>query len=391
MPRGTPVPITPEVLDWAIRTSGYGENEVAEKLGISTSTLKAWLSGAEKPGLTLLRHLAAVLKRPLATFLLPNSPRSATIHVEFRHPPGNPRRHLNAVEATYLREASRLQRGLAWIQSQIGESPVPFPSVSTADDHERVAEEERQRIRVSIEEQLQWDSSSQALRAWRRAFEERGIVVCFFPMGKNSSRGFSLWNEYAPLLAVNTHWNYQARTFTLLHEYAHLITRTSSSCVGHVSARIRPGEDQVERWCERFAAAFLAPWRAIESLLTQKLRWRFGTQIEDIGIARKLANSFHISVRAMTLRLIDHGVATWDLYRQIPEYVDDKSGGGGGGGRSRLQIRRDEYGDQAARVMIRGLEKDVLSRTDVLSYLDVADSDLDSLASLMDRRRAIEI
>jgi len=93
----------------------------------------------------------------------------------------------------------------------------------------------------------------------------------------------------------------------------------------------------------------------------------------------------------MTLRLIDHGVATWDLYRQIPEYVDDKSGGGGGGGRSRLQIRRDEYGDQAARVMIRGLEKDVLSRTDVLSYLDVADSDLDSLASLMDRRRAIEI
>lgn len=386
MARSTPIPITPEVLDWAIRTSGYAQSEIADGLGISTATLKAWLSGNEKPGLTPLRHLAAFLKRPLATFLLPAPPRSASIHVEFRHPPGETRRSLNAVEMNYLREASRLQRGIAWVLSQVGEAPLPFSSVSTLDDHERVAGEERQRLRVSIEEQLRWATHSQALQAWRSAFEQRGIIVCLLPMGKDSSRGFSLWNEYAPLLAVNTRWNQQARIFTLFHEYAHLITRTSSSCVGHISVRIRPGEDQVERWCERFAAAFLAPWRAIESMLTQNFRWRVGTQIDDLRTAQKLANKFHISVRAMTLRLIDHNVATWDLYKQIPEYVDDKSGGGGGGGRTRLQIRQDEYGDHPSRVLIRALQNDVLSRTDVLSYLDVADSDLDSLTSLTDGR-----
>ena len=73
-------------------------------------------------------------------------------------------------------------------------------------------------------------------------------------------------------------------------------------------------------------------------------------------------------------------------HKQIPEYVDDKSGGGGGGGRTRLQFRQDEYGDHPSRVLIRALQNDVLSRTDVLSYLDVADSDLDSLTSLTDGR-----
>lgn len=381
MPRGKLVPITVEVLDWAIRTSGYSQNEIAEKLGISTATLRAWMDGNEQPGLTLLRRLASILKRPLATFLLPAPPRSVSVHVEFRHPPGETRRSLNSVETSSLREASRVQRGLASVLSQLGEPPIPFSSVSTADDYERVATEERQVIRVSLEEQIRWATHSQALQAWRNALEERGITVFFLPMGKDSSRGFSLWNEYAPLLTVNTHWNTQARIFTIFHEYAHLITRTSSSCLGHVSARIRSGEDHVERWCERFAAAFLAPWSAIEEIATQRFGWQTGKEVESLALPRKLANTFHISLRAMTLRLIDHGVANWDLYKQIPDYVDDKGGGGGGEGRTRLQIRKDEYGSHTTRVMIKGLESEVLGRTDVLSYLDVTDKDLDSLVS----------
>lgn len=381
MPRGRPVPITPEVLDWAIRTSGYSQNEIADKLDISPSTLRSWIAGNEKPGLTGLRRLAILLKRPLATFLLPAPPRSASVHVEFRHPPGEARRSLNSVEVNNLREASRIQRGLASILSQIGEPSIPFPSVSTSDDHERVAAEERQRIRLAVEDQFRWSTHSQAIQAWRNALEQRGLIVFFLPMGKESSRGFSLWNEYAPLITVNTHWNHQARIFTLFHEYAHLITRTSSSCLGHISARIRPGEDHVERWCERFAAAFLAPWRTIENVATQRFGWQLGREIHDLALARKLANTFHISLRAMTLRLIDHGIASWDLYGQIPEYIDNKGGGGGGEGRTRLRIRQDEYGDQTTRVFIKGLQHDVLGRTDVLSYLDVTDTDLDSLVS----------
>jgi hypothetical protein len=83
----------------------------------------------------------------------------------------------------------------------------------------------------------------------------------------------------------------------------------------------------------------------------------------------------------MTLRLIDHNVAGWELYSQIPSQADGKPAGGGGGGRNRLQVRLDEYGIKPAQIFVRGLHNDVLSRTDVLDYLDIGDSDLDLVES----------
>ena len=381
MPRGRPVPITPSVLDWAISNSGYSRQEVSEKLGVSIAVLKAWLGGTEQPTLTPLRELANVLKRPLATFLLPNPPRSTVGRIEFRHPPGEGRTALNSVEIANLREASRLQEGLAWILSELGDTPVSFPIHSISSDYVRIAQEERERLGVTIQQQLQWTNASQALNAWRRALEEKGVMVLLLSIGSSSSRGFSLWNDYAPIIAANTHWNNQARIFTLFHEYAHLITRTSSSCTGHVAHRIRQGEDPVERWCERFAAAFLAPWEDVQRSLIGVCGWSRGEVIRDLSVLRKLANLFRISLRAMALRLIDHDVAGWDLYSQIPLRADGKPAGGGGGGRNRLQIRLDEYGLKPARIFVRGLHNDVLSRTDVLDYLDIGDSDLDFVES----------
>jgi hypothetical protein len=121
-------------------------------------------------------------------------------------------------------------------------------------------------------------------------------------------------------------------------------------------------------------------------LLVELYGWRSGELIQNLGAVRRLSNLFRVSLRAMTLRLIDHDAATWDLYAQIPLHADGKTGGGGGGGRDRLQIRLDEYGRRPARIFLRGLENEVLSRTDVLDYLDVADSDLDRIGSGISQR-----
>lgn len=381
MPRGRTIPITPSVLEWAISSSGYSRQEVSERLDMPIAHLRAWLGGTEQPTLTPLRRLANVLKRPLATFLLPSPPRSTVGRVEFRHPPGEGRTTLNSKEIENLREAARLQEGLAWVLSELGETPISFPNHSISGDPVRIAAEERGRLEITAQQQLEWSSASVALNAWRGALEENGVMVLLLSMGSSSSRGFSLWNEFAPLIAANTHWNNQARIFTLFHEYAHLITRTSSSCTGHIAHRIRQGEDSTERWCERFAAAFLAPWEDVERSLIETCGWRRGETVHDLRVLRRLANLFRISLRAMALRLIDHQVAGWDLYSRIPSQADWKQAGGGGGGRNRLQIRLDEYGRRPANIFVRGLHNDVLSRTDVLDFLDIGDSDLDLVES----------
>ncbi|MDE3219711.1 MAG: ImmA/IrrE family metallo-endopeptidase, partial [Nitrospirota bacterium] len=322
MPRGQTVPITPEVLEWAVRTSGHSVQEIADRLGVSNDLVSEWVSGSKRPTLTPLRRLASFLRRPLAAFLLPAPPRVSTQQVEFRRPPDEHRRSLNPVEVQNLRQASRLQRGIAWILSELNEEPADLPTTTIRRDPESVAEELRRRLGVTVEQQLECSTDSKAMHLWRDHLQQSRVIVLLLPMGESSSRGFSLWDQQAPLIAVNTHWNNSARIFTMFHELAHLITRTNSVCSEHTHARLREGDDPVERWSERFAAAFLAPSSDLERVLVERFAWRRGQVIDDLRVARRLASTFHVSIRAMTLRLIDHRIAGWELYRQIPRLSD---------------------------------------------------------------------
>lgn len=63
MPRGQTVPVTPEVLDWVIQTSGHTGQEIADRLGVTDQTIAAWLSGSQKPTLTSLRRHSIRLAR----------------------------------------------------------------------------------------------------------------------------------------------------------------------------------------------------------------------------------------------------------------------------------------------------------------------------------------
>lgn len=377
MARPTKVPVTPAVVEWAIEESGHSLAELAIKLGVSPQTLRAWLSGKDRPSLTEFHRLANTLKRSEASFFLPKPPKGQRLSVQFRHPPDSGRTDLSPVELVYLREASRLQRTVSWALKEMGHAPIDLPRVEIDSNAEETAVDTRERVVISTQQQLEWRSSTHALNAWRSALEDSGVLVFLLPMGREACRGFSLWDRYAPLIAANTWWNNEARSFTLFHEYGHLLTRTASVCSNGKPA-LRTGADPAERWCERFAAAVLLPWADVRRHLRAK-GWVPGETITDLSIASVVARRFKASLRATVLRLIDKGVATWDLYDQIPPYVDDKPQGGGGEGRNRREIREDEYGKRTHNVLLRAVDRDVLTRNDVIGLLDVTDSDLDAL------------
>jgi Zn-dependent peptidase ImmA (M78 family) len=381
MPRGTKVPITPTVLKWAVDESGYDRAAIAKAAGATTAALDAWMAGREQPNATAFRKLAVFLARPEAVFFLPEAPASSRVQVKFRAAPGaSPRKPL-PTELLRIREAARLQRGLAWVMDELGEKLLTLPALSLEQDPEAAAEIARSDLGIDEEQQLAWTSASAAQHGWRRALEDRGVAVFLLPMGKDAVRGFSLWDEKVPLVAVNTHWNPEARAFTMFHEYAHLLTRTSSMCAQPAAATPPRGSgDPVERWCERFAAAFLAPWAAVDRLLVDRYEWTPGEPIEDLRVASYVAKKLRISLRAAVLRLINHGVAGWALYKKIPPAADAKRGGGPAtGGRHRPQIRADEYGMRTLRTFLEGVRRDAITRDDALRYLDVADTQVAEL------------
>lgn len=371
-----PVPITPGVLAWAMEQAGLSRKDLAERLEVKHDIVDGWLSGESQPGVTEFRRMAELLHRPSATLLLPSPPKVEALSVQFRHPPGAENRLLMPTERLRLREASRLQRGLRWISQELNESVAHLPKLETSDDFDEVAKTLRRQLGVTALEQASWTSESVAFRSWRAAIERLGIVVLALPMGADSARGFSLWDEWVPVIAVNTHWNQAARIFTLFHELGHLTTRTSSVCQESFADHHKAKGDDVERWCESFAAAVLLPPNATDAFLVQRFGWDRKQKISDLSRATAISRRFRVSLRAAVLRLIQRGLAEWSLYRAIPHASENKPGGGGGKGRTRPEARRDEYGARTASLFRTGLARDVLGPDEAIGYLNVGDAEL---------------
>jgi Zn-dependent peptidase ImmA (M78 family) len=371
MALATEVPITPSVLEWAIDQSGFELDEVARAADVSITELQAWLNGNTKPGLGQMRKLATKLHRPFASFLLPSPPKTRQLAVEFRHPRDDDR-DLSPVELRYLRRSSRMQEVLSWLSKELEQPPSKIPSIPLSGNPEQVADLIRGLIRIPTSEQRQWPSASTAFDEWRIAIERMGVLVFLFPLGKQSCWGYSLWDDYAPVIAVNTARNESARIFTLFHELGHLVTRTSSACIESVRFK----DDPIERWCERFAACVLMPAADVGATL-RKLGFRGAVSLE---LAKKIANTYRVSLRAAVIRLIELGAATWKLYEEIPPISDAKPPGGGGGGRDRTQIKEDQFGNRATSLFIKAVERDVLSRSQAVGILDIPDVAFDQLS-----------
>lgn len=356
----TLIPITPEVLDWAITESGFSRAEVAQSAGAVEAELESWLRDEEKPTLSAMRKVAAKLHRQLAVFLLPAPPAAEPVDVSFRHPMGSrERRDLNPTERRFLRRARRLQQAQAWLTSELGWAQPALEHLAMTVSPEDAAAATRERLGVTVDAQSAWPSASAAFDAWRTAVESLGITVVQFAMGEGACRGFSLWDERSPIIAVNTAWRDEARIFTLFHEFGHLLTRTSSACA---TAPMAPhAGDPTERWCEAFAAAVLIPPDALAAI----------GRVENLGVASSLARRLRVSVRAMALRLITLGRASWKLYEGIPPASDAKRGGGGGTGRNRAEIRADEYGQRTNELFLAAVGREVISQSQALDYLDI--------------------
>jgi Zn-dependent peptidase ImmA (M78 family) len=376
----TQVPITPAVLDWAIVESGFSRAQVAEEAGLDVRDLNDWLDAKAQPGVTEVRALAHVLRRQVATLLLPKPPGSEAPDVRFRHTPGVAARALTPAERRYVRKGARLQRLLAEIVHELDDLDIQrLPVAQLHDNPVSAAQALRSMLGVEPGEQVAWKSSSAAFDAWRDAVEQLGPVVFLFQLGKDSCRGFSLWNDHAPVVAVNTAWNDEARGFTLFHELGHLVLRASSACTTGDPSAVSDGWDPVERWCERFAASVLLPEDVLRSVVVEKIG-KDAARVETVEQVRRIAARFHVSLRATTIKLIELNLTSWDLYRALPAVADAKRPGGGAtGGRDRQEIQEDSLGRRTATLIRKAVDADVVTRTEALTYLDVPDSALDQL------------
>lgn len=372
------VTINPAVLEWAISDAGLSHQAVADGVGVPRDTLRAWIEEGAEPSLGEVRKLAAVLKRSMSFFFLPAPPVADLPQVAFRAAPDHPALAPSPQTRTVLRETHGMQEFLAWLTRELQMGAAHLPEIGRNAQPHVAAGLARQAVGVEVEVQKRWRDDSVALREWRRALEALGVSV-FFTSLAGGPKGFSISETWNPLIVVNTHqWNLGARIFTLAHELGHLLRGSSSSCMA-----IGTSPDQEERWCDRFAAAFLMPWDAVTEELATKHRWDRRSRIEDFDVVKKLANRFKVSLTAATVRLIHQDVADGSLLAQIPATSNQpKVGGGGDPEKARRPYRRlQEFGRRTASLLQRAVAQEIVTKHEALSRIGCTYDEFDEFVS----------
>ncbi len=328
--------INADVLRWALDDSNVRQAEFASKCGFDIHLVESWLNGESQPNTTQLRTLAKRLGRSIQFFMLPQPPESHTADVRFRRSMHNDTPEPEK-EAGALRSAQRAQALVQWVEDGSADrSDLLVTHVQ--ETPARYAARLQQHLGWTIADQRRATSKSAVFKALRLRIEQQGVLVLLQSAGKKGFRGFSLQQD-PPLIYVNKDYSGAAlRTFTLLHELAHLGRGTGGKTCYYDS-------DADERWCNQVATEFLLPRQDFLAYVERK-----GVSFvssSDTSIIEAASRYFKASWYAIAIRLTEFGLAEQELVEFIRQNYDverDPSTPIPGIDRSTPVLRAEEFG-----------------------------------------------
>ena len=366
------VPVTPSVLNWAIVESGFSYRDIAKAAGLDEGGLQAVITGEKQLNATQFNKIHRKVKRPSATFFLPEPPEIQEQEVAYRRGPESADER-SPKERMALRHSRQIQDLLIAVFQERRDNLAPLPRFHLEDSPYEAAREVKQWLSIPENEHQQHRTPSQMFKALREYLEQHRIFTLLHSLGAEGTRGFALPHDIAPVIGISTSvWTPKVRNYTLMHELAHLVTRDSASC-GDTSQPTGNHSKDPERWAERFAKHCLMP----ELLVHQTL-----AEVAHVSLEQKvtrLSNVYHISQQAAFICLIEKDEASWSDYeRRYSPNKDHKQGGGRPSSRPRTRsIQRQEMLGTAALELIQtGLREDILSTLEVERVLGISFEEL---------------
>jgi Zn-dependent peptidase ImmA (M78 family)/transcriptional regulator with XRE-family HTH domain len=269
---------------------GLERKEVADRLGIDEENLTKWERGESKPPLEVLWRLAEVYERSTDYFLFkaPALPE----HLSFRLERQKAIQDLPQEVRKVIVRFDELCRAEAEIEQALHKPrKVLFAPVSGDLGPQELANKERRRLGLD----------DQPIRDLHKLLTSQGVRIFVLPIPDipaNELSGLSWWQEsYGPCILVNARNNPGRRSFTMAHEYAHLL-RADPPTVCALMLDIPE-----ERFAHRFAAVFLMPTTDLKRSFVEMVG-QYGTTPTDQDLGR-LANRYGVSLEAIGRRLED--------------------------------------------------------------------------------------
>ncbi len=312
--------VSPQVVRWARTRLGLSEGALADSLGIKKNSLIGMETGVLPVSMTQAKNLARLVLKPVEMLMGSNPPVFKTGVADFRTVGNDEISNVSIqLEATLL-HAQECQDWYSEMREDNGYAQIPFVGcISRNTPVVEAASIVSQLLGISDSDRQSCKDSKDYFKLIVRSIENKNILVMQSGnVGNNNKqkldveefRGFALSDKYAPLIFVNTSDSANARTFTLVHEFVHLLLGNTG--ISAPEANPDP-QNQVEQYCNAVASEYLLPAKMLNAYYKAKGMLDYA-KISELAAMQKISFAV-VVISARKHRLISQ--STFDrLYAE---------------------------------------------------------------------------
>lgn len=314
------IKIEPAILEWV-------QNQVNIdniKQSLRENFLK-WLSGEKEPTFRQIEDLSKVTHIPLGYFFLETPPIEDKTLIEFR-----------TIESTELLNPSRdlldtiteMENIQTWMVNHLEEDGFEkltyVGTMKKKNSIEEVASDIRDKLSLNINWFEEFDNAWESFKGVRTKLETVGIIVMMNgivganthrALNINEFRAFTLVDDIAPLIFINSNDSNGGRLFSLLHEITHIWCGVNSLFNDNSTGTSSINELEVK--CNAIAAELLVP----HSLFVSK--WMKSDKKNSVETVQELSKFFNCGITVIARRAYDNGFITNSEYIDIANSAID--------------------------------------------------------------------
>jgi Zn-dependent peptidase ImmA (M78 family) len=376
MPKSISIEVVPEVLTWLRESSSWKIDEVSKRLGTTSEVIKDLESGKRNPTLRQLHVLSDLYQRPLASFFLSNPKQEKPLPKDYRHLTNKTdifdRKTILAIRRT--RSLQNVSRELSLNIDY--NTKTHIKKAKLTDDTDLLASEYRRSLDLDIEKQRKFSDAYKMFRYLRDVLEELNVLVFQFSMPVEDARGFSLADETPNIIVINSKDSIEARLFTLMHEFGHIILGETIIDLPDESLSAR---SNIEAWCNDFSSAFLLPKEVSIELFNKNKNTLTETDTLNTLSKRYKVSKAVLLVKMVNLRYISRENFESVLARYAPR--DEKAEK-----RENPAIRLasdqkylNEIGNKFVSFVANNFDKELITYNDAISFLSIKSRNFDKV------------
>ncbi|TXL03611.1 peptidase [Methylococcaceae bacterium CS2] len=315
------IAINPSRLEWCLNAVQIDINHLSADLKISQKTLEQAMESKEVFSVNQLEKIANYFKRNMLFFLESEAPKEEEIYsLQFRTINNKKPIHSPKLRG-FIEQVEKQRQVYLGLLDDLGEAinKVWYPDdLNLNEDIKSISANIRSWLGLAV---------SDDFSDMRDAVEQKGIMV-IVSNGyngkwqidkKNPVRGFSLYYDVLPIIVIKKQASLGAQTFTLMHEFAHLLLHRESAIDNDEDFYNYQGK---EKEANDFAGNLLIPDSFLNQIDTERL---LGLQTQEydsfLAYYREL---WSVSHRAILVRLLINEEISQYHYQNYVDYKEEQ-------------------------------------------------------------------